>query len=99
MIATGDIYPCAEPRFQRYRPKPIACFRCNRPRTDICRAECSGLPKRFVVKVPTSLFGRDRPRNPCAKTVTHFLGGASLKGCVLAIQAEVIGIQRHTLQK
>ena len=44
-------------------------------------------------------FGRDRTRNSCAYAVAYFLGRASLKGCMLAIQAEVIGIQRYAPEK
>src|SRR5262249_26690036 len=99
MIAARDIHLCAEARFQRHRREPITCFRCNRPRADICGAKRSELPKRFIVKGPTGPFGRDGARNPCAYTMAHLLSRASLKVCVLAIQSEVIGIQRDALRK
>src|SRR4030095_2395304 len=97
MIAGGDISLYADTRFQRSRQKPVARFRCNRPRSNISGAECPELPERLVIKVPPGLFGRDRPRKPCAYRVSQFLGGAALKRCVFAAQAEVIGIQRDAL--
>src|SRR5437016_10211286 len=70
MIAGGDISLCADARFQRSREKSVARFRCNGPRSNICGAKRPELPKRLVIKVPTRLFGRDRPRKPPACRVS-----------------------------
>src|SRR6266404_4078096 len=95
MVSARNIRFGAQSGFQHYRWKPIARFRRSSPCTDIGRAECSELPERLVVEVPTGLFSRDRPRQPCAETMTQLLRGTPLKCCTLAVQSQVIRIERH----
>ena len=66
VIATGNIDLRAEARFQRYGRKPIASLGRDGPGTDVFRSKGTELRECLVVKVPTWLFGRDRPRNSCA---------------------------------
>src|SRR5258708_29407407 len=79
MVSARNIRFGAESGFQHYRWKPIARLRRNSPRTDIACPECSELPERLVVEVPIGSFRRDRPRQPCAESVTELLSGAPLK--------------------
>src|SRR5882724_4045960 len=97
MVSARNIRSGAESGFQHYRWKPIAGFRRNGPCTDIGRAECSELPERLVVEVPTGSFSGDRPRDSYAETMTQLLRGAPLKCCTLAVQSQVIRIERHFL--
>src|SRR6266446_10736855 len=97
MVSARNIRFGAESGFQHYRWKPIARFRRNGPCTDIGRAECSELPERLVVEVPTGLFSRDRPRQPFAETMTKLLRGTPLKCCTLAVQSQVIRIERNVV--
>ncbi len=97
MVSARNIRSGAEAGFQCYCWKPKARFRRNGPCADIGRAECSELPERLVVEVPTGLFSGDRPRQPCAETMTQLLRGTPLKCCTLAVQSQVIRIERHFL--
>src|SRR3954454_381589 len=73
MIAAGNIGLGAEAGFQCDGWNSIARFRRNSPCTNIGRAECSELPERLVVEVPTGSFSRDRPRQSPAHSMTQFL--------------------------
>src|SRR5216683_2869969 len=86
MVSARNIRLGAESGFQHYRWKPIARFRRNGPRTDIGRTECSELPERLVVEVPTGLFSGDRPRDSYAESMTQLLRCTPLKNCTLAVQ-------------
>src|SRR5713101_2052796 len=97
MVSARNIRLGAEAGLQHDCWKSIARFRRSSPCTDVGRAECSDLPKRLVVEVPTGLFSRDRPRQPCAETMTQLLRGTPLKTCTLAIQTQVIGLERNFL--
>jgi hypothetical protein len=99
MVSARNIGLGAEARFQRYRWKSIARFRGDRPCTNISRAECSELPERLVVEVPTGLFSRDRPRQSYAKTMTHLLRGTSLESSVLSVQPQVIRLEQNFLDQ
>src|SRR4026207_1990052 len=95
MVSARNIRLGAEAGFQHDCWKPIARFRRSSPCPDVGRAECSELPECLVVEVPTGLFGRDRPRQSCAETMTPLLRGTPLKCCTLAVQPQVIRIERH----
>src|SRR5882724_537437 len=94
MVSARNIRLGAEAGFQYDCWKSIARFRRSSPCTDVGRAECSDLPERLVVEVPPGLFSRDRPRQPCAESMTQLLRGTPLKCCTLAVQSQVIGIER-----
>src|SRR6266852_2303948 len=97
MVSARNIRLGAEAGFQHYRWKSIARFGRNSPRSDIGRSECSELPERLVVEVPTGSFGRDRPRQSCAESMTQLVRGTPLKSCTLAVQSQVIRLERNFL--
>src|SRR5260221_9444708 len=99
MVSARNVRLGAKAGFQGHRWKPIARFRRSSPCTDVGRAECSDLPERLVVEVPTGLFSRDRPRQPFAETMTKLLRGTPLKCCTLAVQSQVVRLERHFLGK
>src|SRR6266478_5129140 len=97
MVSARNIRLGAEAGFQHDCWKSIARFRRSSPCTDVGRAERSDLPERLVVEVPTGLFSGDRPRDSYAESMTQLLRGTPLKCCTLAVQSQVVRIERHFL--
>src|SRR5712672_1351656 len=95
MVSARNVRFGAESGFQCYCWKPKARFRRNGPCADIGRAECSELPERLLVEVPTGLFSGDRPRDSYAETMTQLLRGAPLKCRTLSVQSQVIRLERN----